>query len=222
MKSDNFHSILKAYADILSAAGAQQAQSQIVKLATIFELAPKSNVGAVVERLRSVAPSHRIESPTLGDAARLLSPLKRLLVMTAKPGVSADVEIVEVLLSERTSMGLIEFARLAVEVLSSKPAQRKARSSAKKEIAIVRNDLVAYYQQKLEDSLADPERFTADYNELSSNSELGKPELVLLAKLMTEASTRTKETALKKIWNRHRSLMASKAKSRATGGRSAA
>jgi hypothetical protein len=38
---------------------------------------------------------------------------------------------------------------------------------------------------------------------------------------MTGRGARTQDTALKKIWNRHQSLVVFKAKSRATAGRSA-
>jgi len=47
-------------------------------------------------------------------------------------------------------------------------------------------------------------------------------ELVAIAKHVTGASPRSKAEALKKIWGIHQSMLTAKAKSHATGGRSAA
>src|SRR5262245_7309960 len=85
-----------------------------------------------------------------------------------------------------------------------------------------RDDLVIRYKEKLEAALGDDEKFTAIYSDLCENPAVGKPEIIALAKQMSGGGARTQDAALKKIWNRHQSLMMFKAKSRATGGRSAA
>jgi hypothetical protein len=57
---------------------------------------------------------------------------------------------------------------------------------------------------------------------LRSNNDIGKQEVAALAKQMAGSAGRSTEDALKKIMNRHQTLMTFKAKSLATGGRSAA
>ena len=47
---------------------------------------------------------------------------------------------------------------------------------------------------------------------------MGKPEIAALAKEKTGRAVRTRDAASKQIWNRHRSLIVFKAKSRATAG----
>jgi hypothetical protein len=61
-------------------------------------------------------------------------------------------------------------------------------------------------------------KFAAVYDDRRTNIAMGRPEIAVLAKVMTGRGART---ALKKIWNRHQSLVVFKAKSRATAGRSA-
>jgi hypothetical protein len=86
----------------------------------------------------------------------------------------------------------------------------------------MREELAAQYKQKLEATLGDDEKFAAIYNHLRTDIAMGKPEIAALVKQMTGSGARTQDAALKKIWNRHRSLVVFKAKSRTTAGRSAA
>jgi hypothetical protein len=86
----------------------------------------------------------------------------------------------------------------------------------------VQDNLVAQYKQQFEAALGDDEKFAAIYDDLRTNTAMGKPEIAGLAKHMTGSDARTQDAALKKIWNRHQSLVMFKAKSCANGGRSAA
>ena len=96
------------------------------------------------------------------------------------------------------------------------------RPARNRDAPAVRDDLVAHYKEKLEAALGYEEKFSAVYNDLRANTAIGRAEIIALAKQMTGSGTRVEDAALKKIWNRHQSLMVFKAKSRATGGRSAA
>ena len=96
------------------------------------------------------------------------------------------------------------------------------RGTRTRNAAALREDMVIQYKEKLEAALDDEEKFSTVYDDLRANAAMGKPEIVALAKQMTGSGARTEDAALKKIWSRHQSLMVFKAKSRATGGRSAA
>jgi hypothetical protein len=113
-------------------------------------------------------------------------------------------------------MEISTFVRMASEAASPH------RPTRGREAPELRHDLVAHYKERLEAALGDEEKFTVIYNDLRANAAIGKPEIIVLANQMTESGARTRDAALKKIWNRHQSLMLFKAKSRATGGRSAA
>jgi len=107
-------------------------------------------------------------------------------------------------------------------VQTATEAAAPRRSTRTRAAPAVRDDLVAHYKEKLEAALGDEEKFTTIYNDLRANTAIGKPEIIALAKQMTGSGARAEDAALKKIWNRHQSLVVFKAKSRATGGRSAA
>jgi hypothetical protein len=216
MKSQEFSSFLRSFAHVLAIAGAQVAHDQIIMFSTIFDADPKLSVSALAKRISSLNDPGPANSRSLGDVRQLLSALEALFANAAKSSVLADIEIVEQLLRDRASMELSTFVRLAIELAAPRCSSRKPAA------AKVRNDLIDHYKTKLEESLGDEENFTAVYNDLRANSAVGKGEIVTLAKQMTGSGARTEDAALKKIWNRHRSLMVFKAKSRVTSGRSAA
>jgi hypothetical protein len=216
MKSQDLGAALRAFAAIFDAGGSREARDQITAFAAVFDAAPTSPVSAVVQRLDSLPTLEHPGTPNLGDVARLLSVLQGLLGETAKAGVVTDVNLIERLSRDRASMEIRAFVNLGTQALRAKRTTRDRRTKP------LRDDLVIYYHQVLEDSLGKEERFKVAYDELSSNTSLGKGELVAIAKQLTGASPRSKAEALKKIWSMHQSMLTAKAKSRATGGRSAA
>jgi hypothetical protein len=181
----------------------------------VFDAHPTSTVSDVAKRIASLHGSGPTGSPSLGEVARLLSVLKSFLDKIARTTVLTDVNAIEKHLRDRASMEIAAFVRMATE------ASAPRRPTRKRDAAAVRDDLVVHYKEKLEAALGDEEKFTAVYNDLRANTAIGKPEILALAKQMT-GSARAVDAALKKIWNRHQSLVVFKAKSRATAGRSAA
>jgi hypothetical protein len=215
MKSQDLGAVLRGFAGIFDVAGSREARDQIMAFAAVFDAAPTSPISTVVKRLDSLPTTEHSGCPNLGDVARLLSALQGLLGKTAKAAVVTDINLIERLASDRASMEIGAFVRMATEALRTKPTtSRRAQP--------LRDDLVIYYQQLLEASLGKEDAFKVAYDELSSNTSLGKGELVAIANQLTGASPRSKPEALKKIWSMHQSMLTAKAKSRATGGRSAA
>jgi hypothetical protein len=220
MKCRDFSAALGALADVLHTAGAPAARDQIAMFATVFDACPASSVSDLTKRLAALSGGQSAGSPSLGnslgDVARLLSVLKGFLDKIAKGAVLADIDAVEKLLQDRASMELRAFVRSATEAVASR------RPARKRDAPGLRDDLVLHYKEKLEAALGDDEKFSAVYGDLRANAAIGKSEIVALAKQMTGSSVRTRDAALKKIWNRHQSLAVFNAKSRATDGRSAA
>ena len=215
MKCRDFSAVLRTFADLLDAAGAPVARDQIVMFAAIFDAHPASSVSDLAKRIASLGGAGPTGSPSLGDVARLLSALKSVLSKTAKAAVLTDLNAIEKFLHDRASMELGAFVRLATEAAAPRPTRNR-------DAPAVRDDLVIHYKEKLEAALGDEEKFSAVYNDLRTNTAVGRPEIIALAKQMTGSGARAEDAALKKIWNRHQSLVVFKAKSRATGGRSAA
>ncbi len=216
MKCQDFGSILRAFANMLDVAGAPVARNQVTTFAAVFDAHPAASVSGLAKRVATLDVSGSTGGPSLGDVAPLLSALKSFLNKTAKSTVLNDVSTIEKLLHDRASMEISAIVRMRTEAAASR------RSTKKRNAADVRADLVAHYKEKLEAALGDEEKFTAIYNDLRANTAIGKPEATALAKQMTGSGARTQDAALKKIWSRHKSLVVFKAKSRATGGRSAA
>jgi uncharacterized protein YciW len=216
MRCRDFSAVLRTFADVLGAAGALVAQNQIAMFAAVFDAHALSSVSDLARRLTALRENESAGSPNLGDVARLLSALKSFLDKIAKTAVLADINAIEKLLHNRSSMELLAFVRMATEAaVSHRPTRTRAAPA-------VRDDLVVHYKEKLEAALGDEEKFSAVYDDLRANTAIGKPEILALAKQMTGSGVRAEDAALKKIWNRHRSLVVFKAKARATGGRSAA
>jgi hypothetical protein len=216
MKCRDFGEVLRTFADVLDVAGAPEARDQIVMLAAIFDAHPTSSVSDLTRRLAALGVAGSLGSPSLGDVACLLSALKGFLSKTAKSAVLTDVDAVERLLRNRAAMELGAFVRITTQAASPR------RPTTGRDAPGLRDDLIVYYRDKLEAALGDEEKFAAIYNDLRANTAVSKPEITALVKQMTGSGARTQDAALKKIWNRHQSLVVFKAKSRATGGRSAA
>jgi hypothetical protein len=220
MKCRDFSAALGALADVLYTAGAPVARDQIAMFATVFDACPSSSVSDLTNRLAALRGDQSTGSlslgNSLGDVARLLSVLKGFLEKVAKGAVLADIAAVEKLLQDHATMELRAFVRSATEAAASRRPARKPAAPQ------VRDDLVLQYKEKLEAALGDEEKFGAVYGDLRANAAIGKSEIMALAKQMTGSSVRTRDAALKKIWNRHQSLVVFDAKSRAMDGRSAA
>jgi hypothetical protein len=216
MKCRDFGRVLRTFADVLDVAGAPAARDQIVTFADVFDAHPTSRVSDLARRVSALGMAGSVGSPSLGDVACLLSALKGFLDKTAKSTVLTDVDAVEKLLRDRASMELGAFVRMTTEAVAPRRLTRGRDAPG------LRDDLIVHYKDKLEAALGDEEKFAAIYNDLRADTAVGKPEIIVLANRMTGGGARTQDAALKKIWNRHQSLVVFKAKSRATGGRSAA
>jgi hypothetical protein len=216
MNCKEFSSVLDALARALDATGAFAARDQIKQFAKVFDAAPQSKVSNLAKCIASFPDSATTGSPNLGDIARLLSAFSDLFSKTAKSAVLTDLDIIQKLLRNRDSIEINALTKMVTDAPAPNRSVRRRSGSS------LRDDLVIHYKDKLEASLGDEEKFTTVYNDLRADRAFGKPEIIALAKEMTGSGARTEDSALKKIWNRHRSLMVFKAKSRATGGRSAA
>jgi hypothetical protein len=215
VKSGEFSQILIAYAEMLEAAGAAASQTQLVKFAAVFAVDPSASVAALAKQLATVPASGTNSSTSLGGVLRLLSALKALFEKAAKADVLADISAIEKALQDRSEMDLDEFARLARETIVPRP-------TAKPDAMALQSVLVLQYKEKLEASLGDDEKFEGVMRDLRSDQTIAKEDLFALAKEMTGGGARTVDDALKRIWSRHQAIAVFKAKTRASGGRSAA
>lgn len=215
MKSGEFSQILGAYAEMLEAAGAAVSQTQLVKFTAVFAVDPSATVAALAKQLATVPTSGTVSSTNLDGVLRLISALKALFEKAAKADVLADISAIEKVLQTRSAMDLDEFVRLARETIVPRP-------TAKRDTVAPQCVLVLQYKEKLEAALGDDERFEGVMRDLRSDPAIAKEDILALAKEMAGSGARTTDDALKKIWSRHQAIAVFKAKTRASGGRSAA
>ena len=109
--------------------------------------------------------------------------------------------------------GLRPLVDEAIKRLSEPPGRSKAT---------LKEDVVQRHLDRLKQALGNNSTFTAAYNELEHDTEVGKLEIAELAKRFTETNVKSRAVALKKIWARHHNLMSFRAKSESRDGRSAA
>lgn len=224
MKSHEFAVLLRDFGTALATSDARLANARIAALAEIFDNVPDSTVAALAKRIDAISadfePSGGVAA---SDVLPFLAALKKLFEGRVKAAILTDINAVEAALRKRSSVGLDALT----SVLTGPPMKaasktRGAKPAKKSNDATLRDDLVAEFRQNLENSLGDPDRFAEVFNQLRSNSAVGKREIAALAKQMTGSAGRSIDDGLKKILNRHQTLMTFKAKSVATGGRSAA
>jgi hypothetical protein len=105
MKSQDFGSILRTFADVLNVARAPAAREQIIAFAAVFDAEPSLSVSALAKRISSLESTGHAGSPSLRDIALLLSALTGLLNNTAKSAVLNDLKAIQKLLYDNASMG---------------------------------------------------------------------------------------------------------------------
>jgi hypothetical protein len=92
----------------------------------------------------------------------------------------------------------------------------------KKARPTLREDVVRHRLKRLEETLGNDSGFTAAFNELDQDPNIGRLEIAERAKRFTQKASKSRPGALKKIWARHHALMMLKANSESRAGRSAA
>jgi hypothetical protein len=169
MKCRDFRDALIAFADLLDIAGAPVARDHITLFAAPFDAHATSTVSDLVKILAALPRTASTGNPRLGEVVRLLVALKSALNKTAKTVVASDVIAVEKLLADRASMELGAFVQMVAGATSAIGCRTGSAAG-------MRDELIAQYEQKLEATLGDDERFAAIYNDLRTDIGMRKPE----------------------------------------------
>jgi hypothetical protein len=112
-----------------------------------------------------------------------------------KPAIAKDFSTVVEFLGGHSRVGIELFVESAISALE------------KRTPAPLNEKLVQRHLVRLEKTLGDDAAFTAAYNALEHDSDVGKSEIAAIAKRFTDTSPESRPAALKKIWARHHSLM---------------
>jgi hypothetical protein len=153
---------------------------------------------------------------TCSDCATVISAYSDLTKALGKAPIAAKLDSISATLRSRDGT-FIEDLGFAIESLPAPKA--KAINVAAQ--AVTNEALVTKYNKLLDQALGDDPGFQAIIARLTSDPEMTSAEMIALAKRFTATSTKTKPAALKKISARHTAIMSSRARTAATGGRSA-
>ena len=188
------------------------AASGIQVLRTHLERSAQSTMASIIAKLKKVpsVPAGDYEhswEPVLD----YFDPLLRFAGLYCKPALAKDTNALFTMLAGIRHADASRF----IDAASQNRGNQRSSATA----APVRIDIVQKYNRMLERALGDDSGFADAVVEINNPSILSTPELLLLAKQFALAPVKTRPAALKKIRARHEALMASRAKSSATGGR---
>jgi hypothetical protein len=208
MKSKDFAEILRQTAEL---SGQLSVQQSINDLARAFDGSGATSVGSVLKRIAPIGTGQGIPTmPIVGHMKRV----QALLRLAGKPAVTKDFAALLQIIDTRQQ---IEFSSPKNR---STPSAVRPRSASP---AVTTNvDLVDDYNRALINTLGVESDFPIVYDKLKTDMRMRVGELHELARRFAGTPGKSKAEALKKIWNRHQNLVVSRAKDRATAGRSAA
>lgn len=212
MKCSEFKVVIERIAELYVATGARSQHEQLIGLLPIFDLMPTKSVADFEKCIRLVAsrPADSVDA-SIQPAVQILEAAEGLLARFGKPAAAKDLSTFVASLKAHQNTGIDSLIAAASAHLTGK---KKSRAPLPP-----RNDIVSGYSKRLEQALGDDECFKQEYSKLETDKNVQANEIIALAKLFAHASVKSRPAALKKILSRHESLMVSRAKAAATGGR---
>lgn len=209
MKCSEFSKFIDDAQKICGVPASSNALDELVVIRQILALTPSKTVLLAAKQL----VVHRDGLAQRGGSGQL-SVLAGFLQSYGKPAVAKDALAIADLLGDLDGNGL----RVLAERAAATHTMTKSPNGKGKD-APVRQELVARYNRRLEETLGDDPGFNAVVAQLESDASITGSEYAALTKSFCLKTSKTKVAALKNIRARHQNLMTSRAKSAATAGR---
>lgn len=219
MKCSDVRNVLNDLSDILRAARADS--ETVAALRAVGEAIAVKPGASVAEYLKKVGDGTLAPSGKTGEAglvADVLGNTKPLVTKCGKAGIASDLALICAFLDTYRHAAASDL-RSQGELKLNLSASRGQKGAPP---APVRSDLVDRYNRKLEEALGDEPGFQSLFDRLSSDKEMGKLEVIALAKRFAAASSTSRTTALKKIWSRQQNLINVRVRNESRSGRTAA
>lgn len=196
----------------LALATPQPHRDVLVELESVLKDAKSTTIAALHKKLSKVPTLKQSGMPSSEALLQAVAPVLTLLDAAGKPAVAKDLRVVFSLFALAPSEG-------ASALLGLWRSELK-RPTATKPTA--KMDVVDRHVSALEASLGNDPEFRAACQRFDADSEAGPLEVAAISHLIVMQKIKSKAAALKKIWARHHSVMASKSKLDTRDGRSAA
>jgi hypothetical protein len=208
MKGKEFANLLNELSMLVRSVEAQEIADGLSTLARVFSSAPRREVSDVCSVLSGVEPPEHNNGLRTREMLSIFPALRRLLKKAkADRGTVEDMETLESALRAQE--------RASPEAVTDE-AIKKLRQQTESERQP--DKYVDQYVTRLEAALGDQDNFKAVFEELRADAAIKRNEAIALAK----ETARSRDHALKLIMARHTALLGSRARQKATKGRTAA
>lgn len=191
----------------------QQPQRDVLlELESVLKEAKSTTIAALHKKLSKLPISELPGSPSSAALVEALAPMLALLDAAGKPAVAKDLRVL--------------FSLFALAPSSSASAllgawhSELARPTATKPTA--KQEVVDRHVSALEGALGNDPEFRLACQRIDADGDVGPLEISAISQHVVMQKIKSKAAALKKIWARHHSVMASKSKLETRDGRSAA
>lgn len=221
MKGKEFADLLNELSVFLRSVEAREIADGLSTLARVFSSAPRREVGDVCGVLSGVKPPEHNNGPRTQEMISVFPALRRLLKRAkADKGTVEDLDTFENALRAQERASPEQVTDAAIKKLREQAEAAKGQSVRAPDPA--QSDLVDQYATRLEAALRDGDKFNAVFQELRADAAIKRPEAITLAKRFAKETAKSRDHALKLIMARHIALLGSRARQKATKGRTAA
>jgi hypothetical protein len=222
MKGKEFADLLNELSAFLRCVDAREVAVELSMLARVFSLAPRREVGDLCSVLSGVEPPEHNNGLRTQEMLSLFPALRRLLKRAkADKGTLQDLDTFENALRAQKRASPKEVADAAIKKLREQ-AEGAKEEPTRPPLPAQSDDLVDQYAMRLEASMRDGDKFNTVFEELKADTAIKRPEAIALAKRFAKETAKSRDHALKLIMTRHTALLGSRARQKATKGRTAA
>ncbi len=231
MKAKEFGQFIETFITLLNDVGADESTKAWEQTLPLFAQNPEATVVQLTKAISKTSPTSEV---TGIQAAKLISMIPSLISFLQKPAKKAyitDCEKLKTALLPFENIAISEIVQSTLNDLKFEEQKKLQKELEKQQKQQKEAALINHYVSKLESSLGNAEMFPAIVEEIKEKNKGGKnAELSVAAikkiaheftrALMSELNSKAK--ALAAINYRHETLMIGRAKSQATGDRTAA
>ena len=216
MKVKPFVAVLSAYAEAIAAHGDRRLVVAVSKLQQAWSPAMAWAVKDLFKRALPRTPVAIVETDTVAEFRNALVRLESIVKTVGQKGFKDDLAALIQALEPHAKEDLAAFIQACQ--LALKETAPQARAVALDE------DAAQQYAQLLRETHKESEKFLPVYEKLQSDKRMKQAEMARIASLVayeTAPSTKRAES-LRRIWMTHEAYASSAAKSKFSGGKSAA
>ncbi len=225
MKVRAFLDVLRPYSAVIAAHGGRELAAHANTLGDVWATAMTWNVKDLLTKAFPSAELPEADETSVRQFREALVQLREVVKTVAKQDVVADLSSLIAALEphDREDLGaFVKACQLALE--ASQSGKAKKGKTAKKPAEPVDEARVASAVQRLRETYKDAGQFGPVYEAISNDDTVSQAELAAIATQFAYETppTTKKPESLRRIWLVHESYATAAAKSRFSGGRSAA